>query len=263
MALIECPECKKMISDQAKVCPECGYPIKGKTTNVKISKLSKNKVTAVVIAIAVVIALIITVPKIRNYQEKNDEYQQAVKLYKQGEYIKSAAKFKDLKDFKDSKEQFKKAEKKGDNASRGRVLMATGAIYLFGQIAYYRCSQLSDGWSKAIDKGDDFNSKIQDIMQKWIDNGELDELNDTKKGASECMSSLNELTPKWMDAQDSVEDLYTAANKLYQQVIEPTGSLITFNSSTKEYKSDLESSLEAIRVSFPNIGDDLYEIIDR
>lgn len=27
MALIKCPECGKMISDQASSCPECGYPV--------------------------------------------------------------------------------------------------------------------------------------------------------------------------------------------------------------------------------------------
>jgi hypothetical protein len=29
MSLIECPECNKEISDQAVMCPHCGYPIKG------------------------------------------------------------------------------------------------------------------------------------------------------------------------------------------------------------------------------------------
>ena len=29
MALIDCPECKRSISDQAPSCPQCGYPIKG------------------------------------------------------------------------------------------------------------------------------------------------------------------------------------------------------------------------------------------
>jgi predicted amidophosphoribosyltransferase len=28
MALIECPECKKNVSDMASSCPDCGYPIK-------------------------------------------------------------------------------------------------------------------------------------------------------------------------------------------------------------------------------------------
>lgn len=27
MALIECPECKKEISDQSEICIHCGYPI--------------------------------------------------------------------------------------------------------------------------------------------------------------------------------------------------------------------------------------------
>jgi len=28
MALIKCPECKSKISDKAKTCPQCGYPLK-------------------------------------------------------------------------------------------------------------------------------------------------------------------------------------------------------------------------------------------
>lgn len=32
MALIECPECKKEISDKATSCPNCGYPISQQNT---------------------------------------------------------------------------------------------------------------------------------------------------------------------------------------------------------------------------------------
>lgn len=28
MALIDCPECKRSISDQAPACPQCGFPMK-------------------------------------------------------------------------------------------------------------------------------------------------------------------------------------------------------------------------------------------
>lgn len=34
MALIECPECKNMVSNIAEICPKCGYPIKESTNNV-------------------------------------------------------------------------------------------------------------------------------------------------------------------------------------------------------------------------------------
>lgn len=39
MALIKCPECGKRISDKARKCPNCGFPIKRKN----VSILKKNK----------------------------------------------------------------------------------------------------------------------------------------------------------------------------------------------------------------------------
>jgi hypothetical protein len=33
MALIECPECKKEISDSTKQCPHCGYSLESKSSN--------------------------------------------------------------------------------------------------------------------------------------------------------------------------------------------------------------------------------------
>ncbi|MDF2610825.1 MAG: Double zinc ribbon [Lachnospiraceae bacterium] len=35
MAIIECPECKKEVSNKAKVCPNCGYPILDYVNEVK------------------------------------------------------------------------------------------------------------------------------------------------------------------------------------------------------------------------------------
>ncbi len=32
MAMIECPECGRMVSDQANTCPECGYPVGGRSS---------------------------------------------------------------------------------------------------------------------------------------------------------------------------------------------------------------------------------------
>ena len=53
MALIKCPECKKEISNQADVCPNCGYPIrrdiikqKEKREWYQLTQLEKNKITA-------------------------------------------------------------------------------------------------------------------------------------------------------------------------------------------------------------------------
>ena len=36
MALIQCPECGKKVSDKAKECPECGHPIAEVTAEKKV-----------------------------------------------------------------------------------------------------------------------------------------------------------------------------------------------------------------------------------
>ena len=41
MALIKCPECENMVSDQAKTCIHCGTPINTKEESLLIAKLSK------------------------------------------------------------------------------------------------------------------------------------------------------------------------------------------------------------------------------
>lgn len=43
MALINCPECGKQISDKATVCPNCGYPISS-ASNTSSSKTSLVRV---------------------------------------------------------------------------------------------------------------------------------------------------------------------------------------------------------------------------
>lgn len=43
MALINCPECNKEISDKAKACPNCGYPVS--ELNIAISTLYKEEVS--------------------------------------------------------------------------------------------------------------------------------------------------------------------------------------------------------------------------
>lgn len=45
MALLKCPDCGHNVSDQAEICPGCGYPvnkIKTGTTDQKTKSLSRN-----------------------------------------------------------------------------------------------------------------------------------------------------------------------------------------------------------------------------
>lgn len=44
MALIECPECGKDVSDQATACPSCAYPIKNRGCCVELDLTSRCEV---------------------------------------------------------------------------------------------------------------------------------------------------------------------------------------------------------------------------
>lgn len=54
MALTNCPECKKQISDQAKTCPDCGFPIKIQTTEFKHPSTAFRMIKWVFIALFLV-----------------------------------------------------------------------------------------------------------------------------------------------------------------------------------------------------------------
>jgi hypothetical protein len=55
MALIQCPECKTEISDQASTCPKCGHPIKAITTKSGVSTL-RRVIGAVILIVMAVLA---------------------------------------------------------------------------------------------------------------------------------------------------------------------------------------------------------------
>ncbi len=57
MGLINCPECKKEISDQAKHCPNCGYILKNKKIKLKISKKIKN--IGILLSITILIVILV------------------------------------------------------------------------------------------------------------------------------------------------------------------------------------------------------------
>lgn len=66
MALINCPECQKEISDKVKTCPHCGFPIideivepqKVEIASVHLKKMDKKKKKKIVVILASVLLMI-------------------------------------------------------------------------------------------------------------------------------------------------------------------------------------------------------------
>lgn len=58
MALINCPECKKEISDTARKCPHCGYAVKSVVKDISTNKKTILKMTIAAIAVIVLVLAI-------------------------------------------------------------------------------------------------------------------------------------------------------------------------------------------------------------
>ncbi|MBE6337625.1 MAG: zinc ribbon domain-containing protein [Lentimicrobiaceae bacterium] len=67
MALVECPECKKQVSNTAKVCPACGYKL-----NTEMVK-KRNKVIKRSILFALIMAVVVGLPIYISYEKERQE----------------------------------------------------------------------------------------------------------------------------------------------------------------------------------------------
>lgn len=77
MALINCPECNKEISDTTKSCPNCGYRFK--------KQVNRNMITSIVIILCIVLVFPVCyfTPKLVKYYSIDKEVRQcAVKFIK-------------------------------------------------------------------------------------------------------------------------------------------------------------------------------------
>lgn len=82
MALIDCPECGKQVSDAAKSCPGCGYPISSNDRQIREKKPQSIKSYMPMICVTIAVVFVIIVGKlIADLGTKKDDYSSRRKSY--------------------------------------------------------------------------------------------------------------------------------------------------------------------------------------
>lgn len=78
MALINCPECGKQVSDTANKCPHCGYALKSISKNIAVNKKKILYITicAIVLIFAIITVKIFSRPNIKmeDFNVENGEF---------------------------------------------------------------------------------------------------------------------------------------------------------------------------------------------
>ena len=133
MALINCPECGKEVSDKATNCPNCGYPLEAvdfvkeevaeeKASEVVGDDISKEDVEEKIVkekkkpiskkVIVGIIGGLVVASLIGYFATSNIRaYSKGKELYSQNKYKEAIEIFSDLNDYKDSKNYWEKSKK--------------------------------------------------------------------------------------------------------------------------------------------------------
>lgn len=224
MALINCPECGKEISDQVKNCPNCGYPLKKK----KNISLPKIKIRYIVIPIILIIAVVIGIIIWKNVF--NTPLNRAISAYKNDRY----------ENYKEVKSDMNENDRLEFGKYLGQQLDEILNDYLNGKIDYDSANKIiikvkKYGDTIAIDNYNDVVNKIKNLntsQQAYKAAQEFESSGDSLK-AYENYSKVISSDTNYDDAQKKMASLLkdvvdllkssassAASHEAYEQAIE-------------------------------------------
>lgn len=270
MAMIQCPNCREMISDKAKrcihcnfelipeekklcaecgaelersetVCPKCGCPVEEMEKNTELIVPQPVEVTAVKITkkskkffgiiIAVVVAIIVAALGIQNLQKQ--------------------------------KEQEEYAKEQEEYASNLKLVTKT---MLSGAAEAETCGSLiQQVWSNAIyEKRDpvtdkytrpdgyffvsDFNRAISNLFNDADFKKKIEKIKSNQSTVQTLMKNLTNPPKEYEDAYAKLSEFYNAYTELTNLAISPTGNLQTFSSNFNDADSETYNKYSALEV---------------
>ncbi|MGN0411228.1 MAG: zinc ribbon domain-containing protein [Candidatus Fimousia sp.] len=233
MALINCPECGKEISDNAKKCPNCGYPISKK--KITIGELewndfyNKHKKKIIGIAIGLIILIIGSIyANMQATQNQKEDYETELVTVASAMYL---------------------------DASNAEELCNLTAKVWYNAI-YQEESYETDKYTKKSNGFwvGDFNDAISALYADKID--ECTSLKENQEEIDEIMGDLKNPSEEYEECYDALTDVYSAYRSLIDLAIDPTGSYTSFCSSKNEKIDNFVSAYTKLQPLLPDIGDD-------
>lgn len=244
MALINCPECGKEISDQVKNCPNCGYPLKKK----KNISLPKIKIRYIVIPIILIIAVVIGIIIWKNVF--NTPLNRAISAYKNDRY----------ENYKEIKSDMNENDRLEFGKYLGQQLDDILSDYLNGKIDYDSANKIITKVNKYGDtiSIDNYNEVVNQIKnlnvskQAYQAAQEFEGVGDSLK-AYENYSKVISSDPNYDDAQKKMASLLkdvidllkssassAASHEAYEQAIEDIKEAQEYSPNDSELESLLK-----------------------
>lgn len=244
MALINCPECGKEISDKVKACPHCGYPFveeqlgdtltapqQVELTGLKLP--TKNYKNILIIGLVSLVVIIAAVFGIRYLQERKAQktYEESFNLYV-------------------------------DNLSLLQVAMITGgarAEELSGLVARVWSNSIHEKRDEATDKYtrpngyflDDFNVALNNLFNDSTTKSTISNIENNQEVVGSLMKKLQNPPSGLEKCYDTITELYTAYKGLTDLAINPSGSYNSFTETRRKKISDFMDAWDRLDAQIP------------
>ncbi len=224
-----CLECGTIITDEMDVCPTCGCPIENKNedspqkvevTNVKLA-VDKRKVKVI---IGIIIAIILLIGGV--FTAKIIKKNNAKKAYEN-------VKLEYEKNYEDCVNLMLEGAGKAEDVC--------GMIHdVWSNTIYEKSNSRTDKYTKNAKGGfnDDFNTSLLLYMLSDEYTADTDRLNEIHDEVQELMKKLKNPPEEYEEAYSALKDFYDAYLKLVNLATDPSGNLQTYTTSFNTADSD-------------------------
>ncbi len=290
MALINCPECGREISNRVKACPHCGYPFeateqeasKPETPPTKPSFMPKKRAAIIIGASVLGLALLIGGGIfIKKSVDQGTAYKEAQALFTEGKYGNAQEAFLALGEYKDSTARAEESRIYAKNDYIDKLHLIRYSMLNGASEAESVCNLTAKVWNNAIHEERDaetdkytmtdnlwFVSDFNDALYNLFKDPDfMDQTSNIEKNQAEVANTLKELQnpiDEFKECYATVNTLYGSYKSLTDLAVNPTGSYTTFTqnknakvSSFLEVFSLLETQIPERESTTPPVINDL------
>ena len=201
MSLIQCPECKKEISDKSAVCIYCGYPLTGETSpqQVEITSINIRSKTAGKIVFISIVAMIALTGIFFSYKKLNEF--ELEKL----------------------------------------IVQSFVEIEIAAYAAEYITSRTYETWSSAIRSGSDFNGVLDKLYKEKSMKYLINNVSDAKNAAELVYAKSLKFGDANVEMYKNYKELYDQFNKVARFSSSPEGSLQSYGQEKRKIFEDYKT----------------------
>lgn len=222
MALINCPECNKEISDKVISCPNCGFPVTSNKKTSLLDKLGISKKSMVILLLIIIITISTAIFMFisNSNKEKN-------KLFKDTMYTINTASSNTIAACDIILAVW--SDPVGDFNSVFRYMFS-------GDIKNHSWSGLGmDSLGFSYYSWGSLSEEMNTFKER------LDDLEDEKKNVDSMIEEIKKINGSEKEA-NAIVDYYNSYLKSYNAATDPSGNQLNYSSNLIDIKSELDSN---------------------